>query len=142
MTCVANCWIVSGDQKGLLSMASISKKGEVKSMLELRLTYGLKDTDGREFAEIYALQKVYVKGMKGIMMAIELGGCCHLISVDYGRLSILQSIESIVPLDVVKIEFNRVVCSVTATAKRGQFIFGENKWTRLITVKYKKSCTS
>ena len=138
MICVAKCWNVSGDRKDRARMASISKKGEVKSMLKLRLTSsGYKNRHYMEYAGIYALQKVYVTGMKGIMMAIEHGGCCHLISVDYGRLSILQSIDSIVPLDMVKKEYELMVLSVTATAKRGQFIFGGYKWTRLITVKYK-----
>ena len=138
VACIAKCWIVSGDLKDQASMASISKKGEVRSTLKLRLTSnGHKGWGGLKYGGIYALRKVYVAGMRGIMMAIERDGCCHLISVDFGRLSILQSIDSIVPLDVVKDEINRIVMSVTATAKRGQFIFGGYNWTRLITVKYK-----
>ena len=65
-------------------------------------------------------------------MAIERDSCCHLISVNYGGLSVLQSIDSIVPLDVVKHKHDRIVMSVTATAKRGQFIFGGYNWTKLI----------
>ena len=135
VTCVAKCWIVSGDHK---DQASIYKKGIVKSTLRLKLTSnGYKNSGGRVYAGIYSLQKVYVTGMRGIMMAIERGGCCHLISVDYGRLSVLQSIDSIVPLCVVKYKRYRIVMSVTATSKRGQFIFGGFKWTRMITEKYK-----
>ena len=138
VTCIAKCWIVSGDHKDQASMASINKKGEVKSMLKLRLTSnGYKHWNGRGYEGIYALRKVYVTGMRGIIMAIERDGCCHLISVDFGRLSVLQSIESIVPLDVVKNKKYRIVMSVTATAKRGQFIFGGFNWTKMITVKYK-----
>ena len=142
VTCLAKSWIVSGDlyldYDGLAIVSSISEKGDVKSTLKLKLTSnGYQNRDGIvRFAGIYALRKVYVTGMRGIMMAIERDGCCHLISVDYGRLSVLQSIDSIVP-SVVKYESFRLVTSVTATAKRGQFIFGGYNWTKLITVKYK-----
>ena len=138
VTCIAKCWIVSGDDQDMTVMASISKKGEVRSMLKLRLTSnGYVNKDIRGYGGIYALLKVYVTGMRGIMMAIERDGCCHLISVYYGRLSVLQSIDSIVPRDVVEDERDRIVHSVTATAKRGEFIFGGLKWTSVITVKYK-----
>ena len=140
VTCIAKCWIVSGDHQDQTSMASINKKGEVRWTLKLKMTSnGYKNRDGREYGGIYALRKVYATGMRGIIMAIEGDGCCHLIFVDQSRLSILQSIDSIVPLDVVKGERKRFVISVTATAKRGQFIFGGYNWTRLITVKYKQS---
>ena len=120
VTCIAKCWIVSGDNHDQAVMASISKKGEVRSTLKLKLTSnGYKGLGGLEYAGIYALRKVYVTGMRGIMMAIERDGCCHLISVDFGRLSVLQSIDSIVPLSLVKGETKRIVMSVTATAKRG-----------------------
>ena len=138
VSCIAKCWIVSGDHKDKASMASISKKGDIRSTLKFKLTSnGYKGNYGRKYGGIYALQKVYAIGMRGIMMAIERDGCCHLISVDYGRLTVLQSIDSIVPRDVVEDEYERIVRSVTATAKRGQFMVGGLQWTRLITVKYK-----
>ena len=138
VTCIAKCWIVSGDHKDKAVMASIIKKGDTRSTLKLRLTSnGFKNHVGLEYTGIYALRKVYVTGMRGIMMAIEPDGCCHLISVDYGRLTRLQSIDSIVPLDVVKSEELHIAMSVTTTATRGEFIFGGDNWTRLITVKYK-----
>ena len=138
VTCIAKCWIVSGDHDDQAIMASISKKGDIRSTLKLKLTSnGYMDMDGLKYAGIYALWKVYATGMRGIMMAIERDSCCHLISVDYGRLTVLQSIDSIVPLDVVEDKFKRIVMSVTSTAKRGQFIFGGFEWTRLIIVKYK-----
>jgi hypothetical protein len=153
VTCVAKCWIVSEDldldHDGHAIMASINEKGDVKSTLKLKLTNNgyieeiVKDEEesiegGKaRFAGIYALRKVYVTGRRGIMMAIERDGCCHLMSVYYGRLSVLQSIASIVPLDVVKDERYRVVMSVTATGAKGEFIVGGSNWTKLITVKYR-----
>ena len=69
-------------------------------------------------------------------MAIERDGCCHMISVCYGHLSVLQSIDSIVPSKVDN-KSQRILMSVTTTAARGEFIVGGWGWTRLITVKYK-----
>jgi hypothetical protein len=139
VTSTATCWIVSGDNDDKAVMASISKKGEVRSIFKLKMTSnGYIKYDGSEFGGVYALHKVYAKGMRGIMLAIERGGSCHLISIDYGRLSVLQSIDSIVPLDVVDdIEDELYVASVTSTGKRGEFIVGGENWTKLITVKYK-----
>ena len=138
MTCVAKCWIVSGDHKDKASMASICKKGIVRSTLKVKLTSnGYKNRDDGKYGGIYALRKVYVTGMQGIMMAIERDGCCRLISVDYGRLTVLQSINSIVPLDMVRNKRHRIVMSVTATGTRGEFIIAGYNWTRMITVKYK-----
>ena len=137
-TCIAKCWIVCGDNGDRTSIASISKKGKVISRLTIKLTLkGCKNYFGREYGGIYALQKVYVRGTRGIMMAIESDGCCHLISVDYGRLSILQSIDSIVPLDrdMAKHAYDHIVKSVAATATRGEFIVCGWKWIRMITLK-------
>ena len=137
MTCIAKCWIVSGDHKDEAVIESMSKKEDTRSTLKLNLTSnGFKHWDGREYGGIYALRKVYVTGMRGIMMAIERDGYCHLISVDFGRLSVLQSIDSIVPSKVDN-KSQRIVMSVTATGARGEFIVGGDNWTRLITVKYK-----
>ena len=161
VTCVAKFWIVSGDRNlandhnlffnllrygnlfgdrsivGEVTMASISKKGKVILTLTIKLTSnGYKNSDGKEFAGIYTLQKVYVTGMQGIMIAIERDGSCHLISVDYGRLSILHSIDSIVPSKVDS-KSQRIVMSVTTTGTRGEFIVGGFGWTKLINVKLK-----
>ena len=162
VTCVANYWIVSGgldlDRDGHAIIAAVNKHGEIKSTLKFKLTtngcvdqisqnydspveggYFAKfaDTEGGtvKFAGIFALRKVYITGMRGIMMAIDRDGCCHLIAVDYGRLSLLQSIDSIVPRYIEK--ENHLVMSVTATAVKGQFIVGGLGWTRMISVKVK-----
>ena len=119
VTCISKYWVVSGDfdldRDGCAIISSINKQGDIRSTLKLKLTskgnIKRRSEDEEEsmevvivrFAGIYALQKVYVKAMIGIMMAIEREGCCHLISVDFGRLSILQSIDSIVPLDMVEL---------------------------------------
>ena len=145
VTCVAKSWIVSGDRNHFgdcnlvrdVTMATISKRGKVISRFKIKQTSnGHKNRDCKKYGGIYSLRKVYVTGMRGIMMAIERDGCCHLISVDYGRLSVLQSIGSIVPSKVDN-KSQRIVMSVTATGTRGEFIVGGWGWTRLITVKYK-----
>ena len=127
VTCVAKCWIVSGDcyLDGHAIMASISKKGSIKSTQKIKLTSnGYKGISGSEYGGIYALRKVYASGMRGIMMAIERDGCCHLISVDFGRLTVLQSIDSIVDIDMVLYESENIVHSVTAARTKGEFIVG------------------
>ena len=91
MTCITQYWIVSGDidSEGQAVMASIGKKGDIKSTLRLKLTSnGYKNEYlGLEFGGIYSVHQAYVRGRRGIMMAIERDGCCHLISVAYGRMS-------------------------------------------------------
>ena len=140
VTCVAKCWIVSGDcyLDGHAIMASISKKSSIKSTQKIKLTSnGYKGISGSEYGGIYALRKVYITGMRGIMIAIERDGCCHLMSVDFGRLTVLQSIDSIVDVDMVLYESENIVHSVTAARTKGEFIVGGCGWTRVITVKYK-----
>ena len=145
VTCVAKCWIFSGDRNHFadrnlvrdVTMASINKRGKFISRLKIKQTSnGYKNIYRKKYGGIYSLQKVYNTGMQGIMMAIERDGCCLLISVDFGRLSVLQSIDSIVPSKVDK-KSQRIVIGVTTTAARGEFIVGGWGWTRLITVKYK-----
>ena len=64
VTCISKCWIVSGDHKDKTVMANISKKGDIRSTLKLKLTSnGYKNWDGRKYTGIYALRKVYVTGM-------------------------------------------------------------------------------
>ena len=69
-------------------------------------------------------------------MAIKREGSCHLISVAYGRMSKLQSIDSIVPR-VVYTERDRIVTSVTSTDTEGEFIVGGYGWTERIILKLK-----
>ena len=71
------------------------------------------------------------------MLATERDGCCHLISVSYGRMSKLQSIDSIVSADVVDGEQFHTVLTVAVTATKGEFILGGWNWTRLISLKLK-----
>ena len=142
VTCIAKCWIVCGDldleTDGHAIMAGISKQGYIISTLKLKLTSnGYINNNDIKFAGIYSLHQAYVRGRRGIMLSIERDGCCHLISAIDGRLSNLQSIGSIVPLDVVEIGDNRVVNCVTATAIEGEFIAGGFGWTRRINVKLK-----
>ena len=140
LTCIAKFWIVSGDRdiEGMAIMVSISKKGDIRSIFKLKLTSnGYKNRQNLEYAGIYSLHQAYVRGRRGIMLAIERDGCCHLISVAYGRLSKLQSIDSIVNVDVVKDEWYRVVMSVTATGTEGEFIIGGIYWTKRITLRLK-----
>ena len=140
VSCIANFWIASGhlDSDGKAVMASISKKGKIISALKLKLTSnGNRNRDGIEFAGIFTLHQAYVRGRRGIIFAIERDGCCHLISVDNGRMSKLQSIDSIAPVDVIEgMEFD-VVLSVTATVTKGEFIAGGYGWTKRITLKLK-----
>ena len=67
VTCVAKCWIVSGDRNHFgdcnivhdVTMARISKRGKVISRLKIKQTYnGYKDIFGKKYGGIYALQKV------------------------------------------------------------------------------------
>ena len=143
VTCIAKCWIACGDRDldidGHAIMASVNSQGDIISTLTLKLTSnGYKDyKDSRMFAGIYSLHQAYVRGRRGIMLAIERDGCCHLISVAYGIMSRLQSIASIVNVDVVGFEFDRIVNCVTATGTKGEFIVGGFGWTRLISLKLK-----
>ena len=137
MTCIAECWIVSGEYDGQAIMASICKKGAIKSTLKLKLTSnGYKNRDGRKYGGIFKLHNAFVRGRRGIMLVIESDGCCHLISVAYGRMSKLQSIDSIVP-DLMKIKSDRIVHSVIATGIEGEFIAGGQNWTRRVSLKLK-----
>ena len=138
VACIAKCWIVCGDleSNGYAIMACISRQGRVRKPLKLKLTSnGHVNRGVVEFAGIYSLHQAYVSGRRGIMLAIGRDGCCHLISVAYGRLSKLQSIDSIVNVDVVKDESDRIVHSVTATGIVGEFIAGGENWTKKITLK-------
>ena len=154
MACIAKWWIACGDRDlktdGHAIMASVNDKGDIRSTLTLKLTsngYVNKFTDpfgdksieyeDLEFAGIYSLHNVYVRGRRGIMLAIERDGCCHLISVMYGIMSKLQSIASIVNVDVVDNERDRIVTSVTDTATDGEFIAGGWNWSKLIRIKLK-----
>ena len=139
VTCFAKCWIVSGDRDSQAIMASISKKSDIRSTLKLMLTSnGYKNyRDRREYRGICSLHQAYVRGRRGIMLAIERDGCCHLISVHYGRLSKIESIDSIVNVDVIEHMQHRVVKSVTATGAKDVFIVGGHLWTKKITIKLK-----
>ena len=138
VTCIAKCWIVSGDLDGQAIMASITNKGDIRSTLRLKLTSnGYEDHNEMAYGGIYALKNAYARHRRGIILAIERDGCCHLISVEDGLMSKLQTIDSIVPQDLVDYERNRVVLSVTATDKAGEFIAGGYHWTKKITIKLK-----
>ena len=143
VACIAKWWIACGDRDlltdGHAIMASVNDNGDIRSTLAVKLTSNgyVNYKDGRQFAGIYSLQKVNVRGRRGIMLAIERDGCCHLISVVHGRMSKLQSVASIVNVDVIKHEKDRIVTSVTATGTRGEFIAGGKGWTRLISLKLK-----
>ena len=139
VTRIAKCWLVCGDIDidGYAIMVSVTEKGYVRSTLKLKLTSnGYTNGGGKMFAGIYSMQKAFVRGRRGIMLAIERDGCCHLISVNYGRLSKLQSIASIVASDIDHAG-ERVVMSVTATGTKGEFIAGGIGWTKKITIKLK-----
>ena len=141
VTRIAKCWIACGERDlktdGYAIMASVGNKGDIISTLTLKLTsngYEYRDT---KFAGIFTLNPAFVTGRRGIMLAIERDGCCHLISVAYGIMSKLQSIASIVNVDVIKDESERIVTSVTATGIEGKFIAGGYGWNRLISLKLK-----
>ena len=143
VTCVAECWIACGDRDlehdGHAIMASVSNKGNIRSTLKLKLTSnGYNNLNNfRKFAGIYSIHQAYVRGRRGIILAIERDGCCHLISVAYGCLSKLQSIESIVNVDLVEYNGMHIVSSVTATGTKGEFIAGGVGWTKRIILKLK-----
>ena len=140
---IAKFWIVSGDldlcRDGQAIMAIISKKGDVRFKLKLKMTSnGYMREDGIiEFAGVYSLNQVYARGRRGIMLAIERDGCCHLISVAYGRMSKLQSIDSIVNVDVNKYKDHRIVTSVIYTGTKDEFIASGYRWSKRITLKLK-----
>ena len=144
VTSIAKCWIVCGDldldRDGYAIMAGISNHGYIISTLKLKLkltSNGYKNRFGYMYGGIYSLHQVYVRGRRGIILAIERDGCCHLISGAYGRMSKLQSIASIVNVDVFKDESDRIVDCVTATGIEGEFIAGGWNWTKKITLKLK-----
>ena len=141
MTCIAKCWIVCGDlnlkSDGQSIMTGISRQGVVRSTLKIKLTSNGYRKGGIKFAGIYSLHQAYVRGRRGIILAIECDGCCHLISVAYGRMSKLQSIDSIVNEDWVFDKSLRIVTSVTATDNKGRFIAGGFGWIRQISIKLK-----
>ena len=147
VTSIAKYWIVSGDFHSQAVIESINEKGEIRSKIELNKTSnGCVNREGREYedqdssidseendyAGIYSLHQAYVRGRRGIMLAIERDGCCHLIFVVYGGMSKLQSIGSIVNVDVN--ESNRVVHSVAASTK-GEFIAGGDGWAKRMSLK-------
>ena len=128
MTCIAEYWIVSGDLDGQATMANISNKGDIKSTLKLTLTSNEQKPFKSRSPGILTLRKAFIRGMRDIVLAIKREGCCHLISVEHGRMSKLKSIDSIVsPAIVNKLE--RVVMSVNATHTEGEFIFVGHNWT-------------
>ena len=138
VTCIAKSWIVSGDLEydDHAIMASVSKKGDVRSTPKVKLTSnGYKNIAGKDYADIFTLHQAYVRGMRSIILATERDGCCHLISVAYGRMSKVESIDSIVPLDVVGYENDRIVHYVINTGTKGAFIAGGENWTRRISLK-------
>ena len=141
VTYIAKYWIISADIDcdGKAIIASISKQGKIKSTLKLKLTCNGYNNEcmGLKFGGIFSLHQAYFRGMRGIILATERDGCCHLISVAYGRMSKLQSIDSIVPVDVVECVDKRdfVVLSVAATGTKGEFIAGGFGWNRRITIK-------
>ena len=137
VTCIAKCWIVSGDLDGMAIIAAITNKGNIISTLKLKLTSnGFEHREGNKYAGIFVLRRAFVRGRRGIMLAIERDGCCHLISVAYGRLSKLQSIHSILP-SVVEYGSERIVMSVTDTHTEGEFMVGGRRWTKWISLKLK-----
>ena len=143
VACIAECWIACGERDletdGHAIMASVSNKGNIRSTLTLKLTSNGYNhwRDIIKFAGIYSLHNAFTRGRRGIMLAIERDGCCHLISVHYGRLSKLQSIASIVNVDVVSDMVHRIVECVTATGTKGEFIAGGFGWTRRISLNLK-----
>ena len=79
VTCFAKCWIVSGDLDGQAIMASITTKGGIRSILKLKLTSnGYIEDNGTPFGGIFELRRVFIGGRRGIMLAIERDGFCHL----------------------------------------------------------------
>ena len=137
ITCIAKCWIVCGDRDNQAIIACISRKGDIRSKLKLKLaSNGFKNPKGMKYGGIFGIRQAFVRGMEGILLVIERDGCCHLISVMYGRMSKLQSVDSIVP-SVVKDNQYRVVMSVTATGRKGEFIAGGWNWSKLISLKLK-----
>ena len=140
VTCIAKCWIASGDRDldGYAIMASISKQGKARKPFKLKLTSnGYENSDGRQFAGIYSLHQAYIRGRRGIILAIERDGCCHLISVAYGRMCKLHSIDSIINVDAVKYNCHRMVMSMNATDIKGEFFAGGIGWIRRISFKLK-----
>ena len=155
VACIAKYWIVCGDRESQSIVASISKQGYVTSMLKVKLTAngyrkeiirdeeysydGAEDSDSQhkmkeyvieyermKYAGIHTLHQVFARGRKGITMAIERDGFCHLICLTYGRMSKLQSLdlfESHV-FDREEGRKNHCVTSVTATGTKGEFIIG------------------
>ena len=140
VTSIAKCWIACGDRviEGHAIMASVNRQGKAKKPLKLKLTSnGYVRKDGNKFAGIYSLHQVYVRGRRGIMLTIERDGGCHLISVTYGRLSKLQSVDSIVNVDRNENKSEWIVTSVTATGSESEFIVGGYGWTKRISLKLK-----
>ena len=141
VACIANCWLVCGDRDidGQVLVASISQNGDVRSTLKLKSAASgyMHRPRGAELAGIYSMHRVCYRGSQGVMLAIERGGCCHLLAVVDRRLSKLQSIDSIVNADVVKDRRCRVVVSVTATGTKGGFIVAGVNWTKLVILKLK-----
>lgn len=90
-----------------------------------------------KYGGIYSLRMVYDKDTYGIIMAIERDDYCHLMSIVYGRIEKLQSINSIVPLSKINYNKDNIVTTVTATGTRGELIVGGWGWAKLITVKMK-----
>ena len=137
VTYIATYRIVCGDRDidGQAIMASISRHGVVISTLRFKLTSNGYKID--MFAGIYSLHQAYTRGRRGIMLAIERDGCCHLISVANGRMSKLQSIASIVNVDRNENKSEWIVTSVTATGSEGEFIVGGYGWTKRISLKLK-----
>ena len=137
VTCIAKSWVVSGhlDLDGHAIMARISKQGNVRSTLKLKLTSnGYRNYDGRGYVGIFTLHQTYVRGRGGIILAVERDWYCHLISVAHGRLSKLQSLDSIGSRRE-SYKRQRTVTSVAATGIDGEFIAGGMNWTKRISLK-------
>lgn len=140
MICVNKFWVVSADSDYEATITSISKKAEIRSVLKFEIaSKGYKDMSSfkGKYGGIYSLRKVYDKSTYGIIMAIECDDCCHLMSIVYGRMAKLQSINSIVPLSKIYYNKDNIVTTVTATGTRGELIVGGWGWAKLITVKIK-----
>lgn len=84
-------WLVSGE---IGSIVSISRTGVLKSKINVMMASN--SIDGFDDISIYSLEFISSKAAYDIIVAIERGGCLHMISMSKnGSLSLLSSREKI-----------------------------------------------
>ena len=134
----SNRWIVAGDKKGHVELATLSTKGLVKSSLTIKLNHnGYKS---EEYATMHSIKVAVERRHSCPIVAFGTDSCCHLISmIRSGQMILVQSIASISDANVSYDHdyFNKTAFSVTDTGIEGGFIMTGYTQINMICLKFR-----